>query len=82
MLKIDRQIDFASRIGKGKVKKKASLTTRLEAVREEDDARIPEKLSRQAYNPSWLAEVGGSMHKALGMKNFDVVNDDGTLINI
>lgn len=80
MEKIDNEINFAARIGgKGKGKKKAPIMKRLEAVFVEEDARIPERLSRQAYNPTWLVSLSEATQQSLGMKDFDVVNQDGSL---
>lgn len=81
MVKIDKEISLSSRIGgKGKSKKKMPMITRLEPVREEEEARIPERLSRQAYNPTWLVSMSDTVQATLNMRDFDLVNPDGTLI--
>ena len=45
---IDREISQGLRIG-GKGKKKTPITTRLPPVRDEDNFRVPERLSQQTY---------------------------------
>lgn len=77
--KIDREINIAARIGKGK-RRVTNVIPRLEAVNEEEDPRIPEKLSRQAYNPTWLAPLGEAVKEALNIRDFDVIKPDGSLI--
>ena len=71
---IDHQIQVGSRIGKSKRKK--SILPREEGEREEENPRIPEKLSRQVYDEEWLKSLTNATRDSLKIKELIIMTDD------
>lgn len=66
---IDKDILITSRIGKAK--KRTVNVIRHEAVNEEEDCRIPEKLSKQVFDSNWVNAL--SLSNIRDLKICDVV---------
>ena len=49
---------------------------REEAVKEEENPRIPEKLSRQAYDENWLKSLTNATRDSLKIKELIIMTDD------
>ncbi|KAI9605091.1 hypothetical protein H4Q26_003063 [Puccinia striiformis f. sp. tritici PST-130] len=70
---IDHEILVGARIG-GK-KKRKSFITREVGQKEEEDPRIPERLSKQVYNVEWLNKLTSGTRKALKIREVIIMDD-------
>ena len=65
---------MGSRIGKSKRKKQ--ILQWDEGENEEENPRIPEKLSRKVYNEEWIGRLTEATKDALKIKNLIIMTAD------